>query len=397
MRIFGTRLTGLTAAVFAGAMTLGHAGWMQAQLPAGSAGIHGHTQNPAGQPLLFGEVRLTQDRNPSASSAKFEYTFPIDQNGDYKGTVDKPGNYIAVIVQMVGQQEKRVDYMPAALTAGADKAVDFDMTRKEFMDKMSPADREAIEDFKKKNAETQATNAQIGNLNKMLIAAREANKAGHYDEALKDMTDATTAKPDVAVLWVAMGDAQMGQASVAAKAAHDAKATDASLPAKYDAAIASYKKAIDLNAALAKPNLELAAAANNQLGQAYGKTNKMQDAAAAYEAAAKADPPKAASYYYNEAATLFNGNDIDNAAAAADKAIAADPTKADAYYIKAQALVQKATVDSKTNKVTAPAECVAAYQKYLELAPTGPRAEEVKLTLQGIGEPIKSSYKAPKR
>ena len=74
--------------------------------------------------------------------------------------------------------------------------------------------------------------------------------------------------------------------------------------------------------------------------------------------------------------------------------IAADPSKVDAYYIKGQALIQKATVDPKTNKITAPPDCVAAYQKYLELAPTGPHAEEIKGILQGIGESVKSSYKA---
>ena len=120
---------------------------------------------------------------------------------------------------------------------------------------------------------------------------------------------------------------------------------------------------------------------------------KVKEAAAAYELAAKADPTKAATYYFNEAATLFNGNDIDGAAAAADKAIAADPTKADAYYIKGQALVQKATVVN--NVITAPPECIAAYQKYLELAPTGPHAQEVKDVLAGIGAKVAETYKAP--
>ena len=83
--------------------------------------------------------------------------------------------------------------------------------------------------------------------------------------------------------------------------------------------------------------------------------------------------------------------------AAADKAIAADPTKADAYYIKGQALIQKATVDPKTNKITAPPECIAAYQKYLALAPTGPHADEIKGILQGIGESVTTTYKAPKK
>ena len=191
------------------------------------------------------------------------------------------------------------------------------------------------------------------------------------------MTDATTAKPDEPILWETLGDAQLGAANAAAKTARDAKTTDATLNDKYAAAGTSYQKALTLNAALAKPSPDLAAAANNQLGQVFGKTGKTTDSSAAYEAAATADPTKAAMYYFNEAATLFNASDMDGvAAAAADKAITADPTKADAYYIKGQALIQKATVDPKTNKIVAPPDCIAAYQKYLELAPTEPHAEE---------------------
>ena len=155
------------------------------------------------------------------------------------------------------------------------------------------------------------------------------------------MTDATTAKPDEAILWDTLGDAQLGQATAADKAAKANHATDATVADKYAAAEASYSKALTLNAALAKPNPEMAAAANNQLAQAYGKTGKIKEASDAYEAAAKADPPKASMYFFNEAATLFNANDMDGAAAAADKAITADPTKVDAYYIKGQALIQE--------------------------------------------------------
>ena len=209
------------------------------------------------------------------------------------------------------------------------------------------------------------------------------------------MTDATTAKPDEPILWDTLGDAQLGQANAADKAAKANHATDPTVADKYAAAEASYTKSLTLNAALAKPNADLTAAANNQLAQAYGKTGKTKEASDAYEAAAKADPPKAAMYYFNEAATLFNANDMDGAALAADKAIAADPTKADAYYIKGQSLIQKATVDPKTNKITAPPDCIEAYQKYRELAPTGPHAEEIKGILQGIGATVTEQYKAP--
>jgi tetratricopeptide (TPR) repeat protein len=358
----------------------------------GSASIHGKVINPAGMPLTpNGEVRLTTEKKPDGPNVKFEYTFPIDANGNYKGSGIKPGNYTAVAFQ----GSNHVDFMPTQIAAGSDQEVDFDMTRKEYIDKMSPADREALEEFKKKNAETMQQNAKINNLNNLLKSARADNLAGNYDSAVKAMTDATTAKPDEPILWETLGDGQLGVANAAFKTAHDNKTTDATVGDKYAAAETSYEKALTLNTAAAKPDPNITAAANNQLGQAYGKTGKVKEAAAAYELAAKADPTKAATYYFNEAATLFNGSDIDGAAAAADKAIAADPTKADAYYIKGQALVQKATVDPKTNTITAPPDCIAAYQKYLELQPNGPHAQEVKDVLAGIGAKVQENYKAP--
>jgi tetratricopeptide (TPR) repeat protein len=400
MRVFGMRIAGALAGCLLASVAVGRPLRTQAQAAAvGSASIHGHVTNPAGQPVNAGTVQLTTDKNPNSPSRKFEYTFVLDQNGNYKGSDIKPATYIAVVMQGT----KTVDFLPAAVAAGEDKTLDFDMTRKEYMDKMSPADREALEEYKKKNAEVVAANSKIENLNALLKQARADKDAGNFDAAAKAMTDATTAKPDEPILWDTLGDAQLGQADAAAKAAKAAHATDASVPDKYGAAVTSYQKALTLNAASAKPSADITATANNQLGQALGKLamngqpGKVKDAAAAYEAAAKADPPKAGMYYFNEAATLFNAGDGDDAAAAADKAITADPAKAQAYYIKGQALIQKASVDEKTQKVTVPPGCVEAYQKYLELAPDGPQAEEVKNILTGIGQPIKSTFKAGKK
>jgi tetratricopeptide (TPR) repeat protein len=396
MKIIGMRVA---AALAACVLVLAMPARLMAQA---TASIHGHVVNPVGDLIPNSQVRLTQDKNPNPMARKFDYTFPVDAAGDYKGTGIKPGNYAA----MVFQGNNPLDQMPAQLTAGDDKAVDFDMTRKAYLSNMDPAELDALRENKKKNAEISAANSKIADLNKMLLSAQTDIKSGSFDSAAKTMTDATAAKPDEAILWETLGAAQLGQADAAAKAAKAAKATDATLADKYGAAVASFQKAISLNAASSNPKPETAAASNNQLGQALGRmalppisdTEKAKDAAAAYEAAAKADPSKAGTYYYNEAATLYNANKyMDDAAAAADKAIAADPNKVDAYYIKAQALVQKATFDPKTNKITAPPECVEAYQKYLELAPTGPHADEVKGILAGLNEPIKSTFKAGKK
>ena len=362
----------------------------------GTASIHGHVTNPAGMALNKGEVRLSTDRSAEAKDRKYPYKFPIDQNGDYKGSGITPGNYVVFVFQ----DEKSLDFNESVVLAnGDDKVVNFDMSRADYLAKMSPEDRKAVEEYKKKNAEVVAGNAKISNLNTLLTQARADNKAGNYDAAIKAMQDATTTKPDEGILWITMGDAQLGSADAAAKAAKTAgtSPTDPAIAQKYNDAAASYKKGVELNAASKKPSPEAAAAGYNQLGQAYAKMGNAKDSADAYEMAAKAMPANASMYFFNEAATLYNAGKLPEAGAAADKAIAADPKKADAYYIKGQALIPQATVDPKTNKIVAPPGCVEAYQQYLELAPDGPHAADVKGILEGIGAQVKSTYKAPKK
>jgi tetratricopeptide (TPR) repeat protein len=362
----------------------------------GTASIHGHVTNPAGIALSKGEVRLTTDKTSDPKDRKFPYKFPIDQNGDYKGTGIAPGNYVVIVYQ----DDKSLDFNDnVAIANNDDKLVNFDMTRAEYLAKMTPEEKKAIEEYKKKNAEIVANNSKVQNLNAMLTQARADNKAGNYDAAITAMQQATASKPDEGILWITLGDSQLGSADTAAKAAKAAgtSPSDPAIAGKYNDAITSYKKGIDLNAASKKPSPEAAAAGYNQLGQAYGKLGDAKSSSDAYEQAAKALPANASMYYFNEAATLYNASKLPEAAAAADKAIAADPKKADAYYIKGQALIPQATVDPKTQKIVAPPGCVEAYQMYLELAPEGSHAADVKGILEGIGAQVKSSYKAPKK
>jgi len=371
-------------------------GWAQG---AEQASVHGHVNNAIGAPITKGQVKLTQDRSGDEKSRKYTNTFDIDASGNFKGSGIAPGSYLAVVYV----DDKTVDYIDNVTFApGEDHLLNFDMTRKEYIDKMTPEEKKQLEEFKKKNSEVMQANAKIANLNALLTQARNDTKAGNFDSAITAMQQATSQKPDEGILWVALGDAQLGSADAAAKAAKAAgKPTDPAVQAKYAEAAASYKKAIDANAASKKPNVETTAAAYNQMGQALAKSGDGKGASDAYEQAAKAKPDNAGMYYYNEAATLYNAGKLDEAATAADKAISADPKRADAYYIKGQALIPKATVDPKTQKIVAPPGCVEAYQDFIELASSNPneqaRVEEVKGILQGIGAEIKSSYKAGRK
>ncbi|MBX6360436.1 carboxypeptidase regulatory-like domain-containing protein [Pseudacidobacterium ailaaui] len=336
--------------------------------------IHGHIQDPAGVAVTDGIVTLSTDGGKTA-----KYTFKADSNGDYKGDGIAPGTYTVSLRRPDTPADKVLDqFLNVKITAGEDTQQDFDMTRADYISKLTPEQRKQLEELKQKNAEAMKENAVIKNLNADLKQARDDNHNKNFAAAEQLMLKDTQAKPDASVLWLELGVAQAGEK-------------------KWPDAETSLKKAIDLESQSKKPNPEVQAAANNSLGEVLANEGKIQDAQAAYEAAAKVNPTQAGMYYSNEAIVMSRAGQTDATVAAADKAIAADPNKPIPYYLKGQALISKATVDPKTGKIVAPPGTTEAYQKYLELDPNGPFANEVKGVLQGMGETIKSSYKAPKK
>jgi tetratricopeptide (TPR) repeat protein len=357
-------------------LVLTFAAVVSAALPAmaqQTAKIHGHVQDPAGVALKGGTVSLSDDGGKTS-----KYSFKTDDNGNYTGDGIAPGTYSIIYRNADTPPDKIVDeFNEVKIAAGADITQDFDMSRPEYLSKLSPEQKKALEDIKAKNAEVLKENSQIKNLNADLIKARQDNKDKNYTEAESLMTRDTQAKPDAGVLWVELGVAQKGLK-------------------KYDDAVTSLKKAVELEAASKKPNPEIQAAANDALGEVYATQGKVPEAQAAYDAAVQADPKGAAVHYTNEAIMMDRANQIDATVAAADKAIAADPTKAIAYYLKGKALINKASVDPKTGKIVAPPGCAEAYQKYLQLAPDGQFSADAKAVLAEMSTTVTSSYKGKK-
>jgi tetratricopeptide (TPR) repeat protein len=366
------------------------------------ATVHGHVQNPAGQPITTGTVQFSHDLTGGEwKGKKIENSFPIDSSGNYKGSGVKPGDYLVAVVA----NDKSIDFQQVTLKAGEDKTVDFDMTRAEYVNKLSPEEKKQLEEFKKNNAAAESANKKIANLNAILATTRADLAAarptsGDVSKDVTDMKAAVDAKPDESILWISYGNALEAQGDHLAKAdkdAHKPVSGDADAMKTYDDAIEAYKKGAELNAASKKPVPADQAAAWNGVGNVYAKEGKPTDAASAFENAVKAEPTSAGMFYGNEAAVLFNAQQTDAAAAAADKAIAADPNRPDPYFIKGQALIAKSTFDQKTQKIIPPPGCVDAYQHYLALAPDGPHAQAVKEVLTSLGEKIDTSYRAGRK
>ncbi len=70
------------------------------------------------------------------------------------------------------------------------------------------------------------------------------------------------------------------------------------------------------------------------------------------------------------------------------------PTKAASYYWKGVNLMGKATL--KGNKMEAPEGTAEAFNKYLELDPTGQFADPAKQMLATIGADVQTSFGKPK-
>lgn len=376
-----------------------------AQAPAaGTMGkVHGHVTNPTGQPQGSGTVSLSTD-----GGATLKYTFNVDAQGDFTGEA-APGTYAAVYRALDTPPGKMVDMIRGIkVEAGQDVAADIDMSRAEYIDKLPPEQKKALEDLKKQNAEAIKANQVINNLNADLktanqdihdaeqarveaaqqlgaSATREAVDAkadeirnAKYNEILTLMTKDTAVMPDQSILWTNLARADVGLK-------------------KWDDAETNYKKAIQLETNSKKPKPEVIGVANAGLGEVYARQGKVPEANAAFDAAAKADPTRAAFHLRNEAVIFFQEHNTAAQVAAADEAIKIDPNQPILYYIKGQGLVQSATIDPKTQRIVLPPDCEEAYQKYLALSPNGPYAAEVKGILQQAGEKVNSNYKAPRK
>ena len=371
--------------------------------PAATGKVHGQVTNPTGAPQGGGTVTLIH----AGSTSKEGIVLNVDANGTFSGEA-AVATYSAIYRTPGMEQDKQADRIDnVKVTAGQDVAADFDMSRKEYIDALPPETRKQLEEMREHNTQAMKANAVIKNLNNDLktvvqdihdadgahAAAAEAlgasaskadietkaneTRTQKYTEVETLMTKDTQVRPSESILWAYLGQGQMGLK-------------------KYDEAQASYKKAIEADAAAKKPNPAVVGMANAGLGEALARSGKAQEAQAAYDTAAKADPSKAAFYLKNEAVIFQQVGNTAAQAAAAEAAITANPQDPLPYYLKGQALVAKATVDPKTQRIVLPPGCGEAYQKYLELAPTGPYAADVKGILDQAGTKVDSSYKASK-
>jgi tetratricopeptide (TPR) repeat protein len=368
--------------------------------------VTGTCKDADGKPIVGATVRyLSKD-----TGQKFD--MKTNGKGEYMSIgVSVAHSYQVILIGADGKEIDKVDNVQ--VQSGDNQPVDFDVKAQQtqaLQQKGMTAEqaKQAQAQLKEKQAAAAKEGDTVKVLNEKLKAATDASKAGDFDNAIALLTEATNLDGTRDVLWYQLGDAYSQSASKQTDAAEKTK--------RLDTASTNFQKAIDLKKAdMAKegssgqkPDANAQAEANkrlaayyNGLGNAYGKAGNTDGAVAAYGQAAQVDPPNGGMYFFNLGAALTNANKTGDAKMAHaaidafDKAIASDPTKADAYYWKGSNLMQLATV--KGDKMVAPDGTAESFQKYLELKPDGPHAEESKAMLQGMGATIETSYGTKKK
>lgn len=334
--------------------------------------VRGHIVGEDGKPLAGADIVLVNKENGQ------KFIMKTDKNGDFINIGVAIGVY-----RLTVNKDGKLLYNSDIAANGEEKVLDINIPKaqvqqkEEALKQLTQEQRKQIEE-RQKAAEAERTKVQ--NLNQMLAEADTAEKAGNYDQAISIYKQATAGDATQPVLWARLGGAYVGAAGKVPAGDRAAAAED------YTQAVEAYRKAIALKGA--------EAAYHNNLGQAYAKLGKSDDAMAEYNAAANLDPANASLYYYNLGAVLTNSGKVDEANAAFDKAIAADPNRADAYYWKGVNLLAKATL--KDNKMIAPPGTAENLNKYLALAPNGSHAENAKELLGSIGAKVETSFQKKK-
>src|SRR5450759_3088237 len=281
--------------------------------------------------------------------------------------------------KMAKQRAAQQSQMTAAASGtgpGLTKEAERGMTKeqKEAYDK---AIKEREASMKKNKELNDAFSAGLAEMQSAAGATDPAERAKHYEAAVASLTKASELDPKQVAVWAQLADAHVNAATTKTGAEFDAEMAKG---------IEGYNKALELNPS--------DAATHNNFALALGKAKKFPEMQAELQKAAELDPPKAGQYYYNLGAMLVNAGQSEPAGQAFKKAIELDPNHADSYYQLGVYLLGKASL-AADGKMTPVAGTVEAFQKYLQLAPTGQFADSAKGMLTSLDAKVDTAYKNP--
>jgi tetratricopeptide (TPR) repeat protein len=308
-----------------------------------------------------------------------------DQGTKSETKTDKDGNYafhnlrsgVYTIAVQLPAPNKPFE-VPCRVQAGqaTDVSVNFkDVVAKQGAEYQEQAKKQAEEKqkfegmkehFTSGNALLDQLRAAKSDLAKAPADQRDAAKQKVADLSGQAITEFQTAQksapekdPNMHLLWAKLGEAY-------------------DLAGRNDDAAQAYQQAIT-----AKPDVP---AYYNNMGNVLARAGKIDDARAAYTKSAELDPPNAASAWRNFGISLYNAGRLKESVEPLKKSAELDPKSAQTWYLLGAALVgamETKQVGQKLEFIIQPGT-VEAYQKAVELDPTGPWGTQAKQGLEGL-------------
>jgi len=318
-----------------------------------SGTVKGVCKDSTGAPVADGIVVWANQDNGQ------KYALKTNKKGEYFSLGIAPGAYVVTLYKNADDQKanKELFRMNKFQVQLDENTLDFDLKKEQENTAkgqgLTPEQLKAMQEQQEKNKKEVTT---VKSLNEKLAAANAAIQAQDYDTAIAALGEANQMDPSRDLIWFKLGDAYRLSANKQTDSAEKQK--------RLDSAVESYQKAVQLKQAVTNdkdPNAAKSLAAYyNNLAEAYAKAGRTDDAIAAF-----------------------------------DKVIASDPNRADAYYWKGVNLIGKATLQG--DKMAAPPGTADAFQKYLELQPTGTYADAAKQMLASIGASVETTFGTTKK
>lgn len=349
------------------------------------AGVTGTILGLDGKPVQEVQVIFKSDETGTV------YNLKTDKNGVYKQIGVRPGVYEITL------KPKDKDVVVATMKVQVQDTPDnqFDIDLKKMLAEapaLDAARKKQDEDVKKFNdmkssfTAGQAKTEEADKARVEMMKAPSAQRAGMQDNV-------------TALYQTAQQEFQQAQKAAPEKdknlhLVYYRLGYTAEMLKDYDGAIASYQKAIEL-----QPN---SADYYNSLALAYAKAGKFTEATQTCEKAASLDPAKGAAAWYNLGVVLYYANNVAQAVDPLKKATALAPNTPDAWYLLGAALLATMQTKQEGDKITyiVTPGTAEAYQRYLELAPSGSHAPDAQAALQGLqslGVGVETKIKVKKK
>jgi tetratricopeptide (TPR) repeat protein len=367
MKIFNK--SGVVAAVLVAALVAVLAPHAAAQ----TGSISGQVLDINGKPWAGLTVQAVSDQGAKQEGK-------TDNDGKYSIPNLRPGIYTVTITAFPPPNDKQPPYTMAKVRVASGEDAKADANFKDIMAKQGAAAQEQVKKQAEEKERIEGLKAHVTAGDAIVAQERQAKTdlqkapADQRDAAkqkLLDLSNQAVAEfqaaqktlkekdPNAALVWYKLGEAYdtANRNEEAAEAYQQAISLKSDVPGYY-----------------------------NNLGNVLARAGKIEEAKAAYTRSAELDPPNAATAWRNLGISLFNTDRKKDAIEPLQKSLQLDPKSAQAWFLLGASMVgamEWKREGSELKPIIMPGT-IEAYEKALELDPSGPWGAQAKDGLAGL-------------